>query len=105
MKPAPAYGLMVIVLAGPMAASAAGRIAIDHAPVECVPYDRYTRIAGTGVPADGVAAAQLQFRSAGDRWYTVGMTAQGAEWSAFLPRPTRPLARLEYRIVMRGSDA
>ena len=30
---------------------------------------------------------------------------RGTEWSAVLPRPVRPLARLDYRIVMRTSDA
>ena len=101
-----AAGLLALVLAAPAAASAAGRIAIDHVPVECVLYDRYERIAARGTPADAVAAAQLQFRVEGDGgWYSVGMAAEGEEWSAFLPRPVRPLARLEYRIVMRSSDA
>lgn len=98
--------LLALALAAPVAASPDGRIAIDHSRLDCVPHDRYTRITATGAPADGVAAAQLQFRSEGDRgWYSVGMAVQGAEWSAFLPRPIRPLARLEYRIVMRSSDA
>ena len=101
-----AGGLLAIALAAPVAASAAGRIAIDHAPVDCVPYDRYARIVATGAPADGVATAHLQFRAGGDGgWYSVGMAAEGTAWSAFLPRPIRPLARLEYRIVMRSSDA
>ena len=98
--------LMALALAASVPASAAGRIAIDHARVDCVPYDRYPRIAATGAPADGVATAQLQFRAGGDGgWYSVGMAAEGTAWSAFLPRPIRPLARLEYRIVMRWSDA
>jgi len=106
MKAGWAAGLASLVLAAPVAASAAGRIAIDHVPVECVLYDRYARIAATGAPADLVAAAQLQFRAEGDGgWYSVGMAAEGTGWSAFLPRPVRPLARLEYRIVMRSSDA
>jgi len=95
-----------LFLVAPVAASAAGRIAIDHAPLECVPYDRYTRIVARGGAAEGVGAAQLQFRSEGERgWYSVGMAPQGTEWSAFLPRPARPLASFEYRIVMRASDA
>lgn len=87
-------------------APAADRLAIGHDRVECVPPDRYTRIAATAAPADGVASALLQFRAAADGgWYSVAMAAEGKEWSAFLPRPVHPLARLEYRIVMRGSDA
>ena len=83
-----------------------GAIAIEHAPLECVPFDRYTRIAATGVPAEGVAGAQLQFRSHGDSgWYAIGMATHGAEWAAYLPRPTRSLDRLEYRIVMRSKGA
>jgi hypothetical protein len=106
MKPGWAGGLVALALAAPVAASAAGRIAIDHAPVDCVLYDRYARIAATGTPADLVAAAQLQFRvEEQGGWYSVGMAARGTEWSAFLPRPIPPLARLEYRVVMRSSDA
>jgi hypothetical protein len=94
---------MALALAAPVAAS--GRVAIDHAPVDCVPYDRYARITATAVPAEAVAA-HLQFRAGGEAgWYSVAMAAEGTKWSAFLPRPIQPLARLEYRIVMRSSDA
>lgn len=106
MTPGWVGGLIALVLAAPAAAYAAGGVAIVHAPVECVLYDRYARIAARGAPADAVAASQLQFRAEGDGgWYSVGMAAEGEEWSAFLPRPVRPLARLEYRIVMRSPDA
>jgi hypothetical protein len=105
-SPVGAGVLLALTLAGARTASAAVPIAIDHAPLRCVPYDRYTRIAAAGAPAGDVAAAQLQFRARSDgAWYSVGMAAQGAEWSAFLPRPTRPLDGFEYRIVMRAKDA
>lgn len=69
MTPAWAGGMMALALGAPVAASA-GRIAIDRAPVDCVPYDRYARIAARGTPADAVASAQLQFRAQGDGgWY------------------------------------
>jgi hypothetical protein len=102
-----ASSLLALAVAAPGAASAAGRIAIDHAPLECVPYERYTRITASGAPAAAVASAQLEFRTAvsDESWYSVGMVAQGTEWSAFLPRPVPPLARLEYRIVMRSPEA
>jgi hypothetical protein len=105
MTPGWAGGVLALALAAPVAASAAGRIAIDHARVECVPYDRYTRIAGAR--ADGVVSAQLQFRpeGGGGRWYSIAMAAEGSQWTAVLPRPIRPLSGLEYRIVTRSSGA
>lgn len=106
MRAGRAGGLLALALAAPAASAAAGRLAIEHVPVECVAYERYTRIAARGVPGDDVASAQLQFRAAGGGgWYSVGMAADGTEWAAFLPRPIRPLTGVEYRIVLRGSDA
>jgi hypothetical protein len=96
--------LAALVLSLPVTATAA-TIEIRHTPVECVPRDRYARIAATGAPAEGVAAAEVQFRvGAQDAWYSVRMASEGGEWSAFLPRPMRPLAHFEYRIVMRSAD-
>jgi hypothetical protein len=72
--------------------------------VTCAPLDRYVRIAAR---ADApVARAEVQFRAdAATAWYAVRMTDHGGEWSAYLPRPTSALTRLEYRIVMTGRDA
>jgi hypothetical protein len=98
--PGLADGALALLLAVPVPA------ALDHAPVDCVPYDRYTRITATA-PGPGIAGAQLQFRAGEGGWYSVAMAAGagGREWSAVLPRPVRPLARLDYRIVTRTSDA
>ena len=51
--------LAALALAFPVPAAAAAAIEIRHAPVECVPLDRYARIAASGSPAERVAAAEL----------------------------------------------
>ena len=61
--------------------------------------------AATGSPADHVASAELQFRGEGGDWYSVAMARAGAGFEAYLPRPTRRMARVEYRVVMTGADA
>jgi hypothetical protein len=83
----------------------AGGVQIQHDPVACVPSDRYARIAATAVPAGLVTSALLQFRvDPASAWYSVLMRVEGGEWSAALPRPTKALARFEYRIVMSSPD-
>jgi hypothetical protein len=95
--------VLPLVLAAAATPVAAQTIAIEHAPLACVPADRYARVAARGA---GATAAQLQFRSDADgAWYSTPMTAAGGEWAAFLPRPARSLARLEYRIVIPGTGA
>lgn len=94
---------LALVAAAP--AAAADRIEVRHEAVECVPRDRYARIVASGQPAGAVAAAELQFRVAeGAPWYAIRMAKGGAGHSAELPRPTRPLERFQYRVVMRAAD-
>ena len=93
-----------------VAVRAGGRrrpLAIDHAPVACVPYDRYTRIAATARPRRGSPPRSSSSGPGRPRLvrHRDGRGAGGREWSAVLPRPMRPLARLEYRIVTRATDA
>jgi hypothetical protein len=76
---------------------------VDHTALACIPAERYARVAGRGAQA---ASAQLQFRtSPSGPWYSTRMTAAEGEWSAFLPRPARTLAEVEYRIVATGAGA
>lgn len=92
-----------VALAGD--ASAAVDLKVVHAPIECVPASRYARVVAGGAPAENVARAELQFRVRPDAaWYGVPMTADGASWSATLPRPIAPLTQFEYRIVMTAPD-
>jgi hypothetical protein len=92
-----------LVLAALLAASSssAAEIAVEHTPLACVPADRYLRVSAR---APAAAAVQLQFRSdASGPWYSTPMSEVDGEWTAFLPRPARTLARLEYRIVATGT--
>lgn len=98
-------GAMVVVLALAAPCARAGDVEIRHDPVECVPLDRYERIGARGLPAEQVAAADLQFRVDPDgAWYTVHMKAADGEWSAVLPRPMPALERFEYRVVMTSRE-
>jgi hypothetical protein len=82
-------------------AASASPITIAHDPVECVPGGRYSRISARGTPADEVATAEVQLRVKPEgAWYSVSMKAEGAEWSALLPQPTKSLDGFQYRIVM-----
>ena len=96
--------ITALLLAAPLAA-AAERAAMEKPRLECVSYDRYTRI--TAPKTLGAASARLEFRAAGDggAWYSIGMATEGSLWTAVLPRPMRPLAGLEYRITTRSSMA
>src|SRR5688572_13455184 len=76
---------------------------VDHAALGCIPAERYARVAARDPQA---AAAELQFRtSPSGPWYSTRMTSAEGEWSAFLPRPARTLAEVEYRIVALGAGA
>ncbi len=95
-----------VVASSTAVGASAAEIAIAHVPAACVAPDRYARIAATGSPAERVAAAELQFRGeGGGDWYSVTMTRAGGGFEAHLPRPTRRTARVEYRVVMTGTDA
>ncbi len=86
-------------------ALAADTIDIQHEPVTCVPFDQYARIVAVGRPAEGVASAELQFRSdPSGAWYSTSMRVEDGAWTGVLPRSSQSLSRLEYRIVMTGSD-
>lgn len=96
-----------LVLASLFAAQAlpvaAQPVAIEHEALACVPADRYVRVVARAASA---ASAELQFRSDADgAWYSTPMTPAGGEWVAFLPRPARTLARLEYRVVAKAAAA
>ena len=94
-----------VVLALSASVAHAGGVEIRHDPVACVPLDRYARLSAKGIPAGQVASAELQFRvDPAGAWYSVLMKAEGDEWSAVLPRPTGPLDRFEYRVVMTSRD-
>lgn len=88
------------------AAASASALEVVHQPVACAAPDRYVRVTAEGRPADGVAAAHVEFRASpqGD-WYRVAMTAAEGRWSALLPRPTAGLRRFEYRVALTGRDA
>ena len=78
---------------------------VRHDPVGCVAAGRYTRVTATAAPAEKVARAELQFRvPPAAEWYSIAMTSAGGSWSAFLPRPSRPLAQFEYRIAMTSAE-
>jgi len=92
--------LALVLVAAPV--SAAG-VEIAHTPPACVPADRYLRVTARG---EGVAGAELQFRAdGGTDWYGTRMTSEAGTWSAYLPRPTGRLARIEYRIAVTGADS
>jgi hypothetical protein len=97
--------LATVVLSG-RSVHAAG-IAIEHTALGCVPVDRYAVVTARAAGNAPVAGAQLQFRVApAAEWYSIRMTADdGGGWVGYLPRPTRKLPALEYRIVMTGADA
>jgi hypothetical protein len=95
--------LVSVAIAAAVPASAA--VEIVHTPPACVPADRYLRVTARGAAGEGVAGAELQFRAAGTDWYGVRMTADAGAWSAYLPRPTGRLERIEYRIAMTGADS
>ena len=97
-----AAGAAAVAIAAPLCAAP---IEIAHQPVSCVPVDRYLHVTARGVPAGEVASAELQFRAGGTEWYAVRMASDAGTWSAYLPRPTARLARIEYRIAMAGADS
>ncbi len=98
-----ARSLLVVVSAVLAAAPVCAGVEIAHTPPACVPADRYLRVTAQG---EGVAGAELQFRAdGGTDWYGVRMTADAGTWSAYLPRPTARLARIEYRIAVTGADS
>ena len=77
---------------------------VDHAPLACVPADRYARVAARVPP--GAATVDLQFRTTAEGgWYATRMTSAGEEWAGFLPRPARAGGDVEYRIVVTGASA
>ena len=91
--------LGVALAAAPVSAG----VEITHTPPACVPADRYLRVTAQG---QGAAGAELQFRAdGGTDWYGVRMTSEAGAWSAYLPRPTPRLARIEYRIAATGADS
>jgi hypothetical protein len=85
----------------------AADIVVEHTSLECVPVDRYAVITARATGDAVVAGADLQFRvDPAAPWYSIRMTAQdGGSWVGYLPRPTRGLPKLDYRIVMTGADA
>jgi len=84
---------------------AAAAVEIRHDPIDCVAADRYAIIHAGGTPAERVAGAEIHFREGGEGgWYAVRMAAQGGRWMGVLPKPTRRVTRLEYRIVMTATD-
>jgi hypothetical protein len=88
------------------AAGTARALEVVHEPLSCVPAGRYARIVARGVPAEGVASAEAQFRTGPDAgWYRVRLDADGDAWQGFLPQPTAALARFEYRVVLFAPDA
>jgi hypothetical protein len=94
------------LLAGmaPALALAEAGLKIRHAGPSCLPTDRYAVITAEGDPAERVADAELQFRvDPAGGWYATRLAPESGRWTGLLPRATRPLPRLEYRIVMRTS--
>jgi hypothetical protein len=87
----------VVGLAGAPALEAAGP-SIDHAPVACVQANRYPQLQARFDPVASVARALLHFRGPGPHWYSVAMKADGAAYSAVLPRPKKSLKELRYYI-------
>lgn len=98
---------LALAAAIPAAGASAFSLAIEHAAISCVPIDRYARVTARAAGAAPIAGAELQFRiDAGSAWYSVRMAAEdGGEWAAYLPRPTRALRQLDYRVVMTAPDA
>lgn len=88
-----------------VSAQAAG-IAIEHNALGCVPVDRYAVVTARPAAGGAVAAAEVQFRvDPASGWYSIRMSAEdGGSWVAYLPRATRGLPQLDYRIVMTGAD-
>ena len=98
-------GMAVSLALAASAHAIAGPLEIRHDAVGCVAVDRYSQIVAGATLAESVARAELQFRIRPDAdWYGVPMTADGATWSALLPRPVAPLTQFEYRIVMTATD-
>src|SRR5262245_48986417 len=96
---------LALVVLSTTAASAAA-LEVEHVPVACAALDRYLVVSARGVPAEGVAAGEVAFRTGeGAGWYTVAMSARDGAWTAALPRPVAPLARFEYRVTLKGRDA
>ena len=76
---------------------------VDHAPLACVPADRYARVTARSADA---TAADLEFRTRADGpWYRTRMTREADGWAAFLPRPAVTLGEIEYRIATTGAGA
>jgi hypothetical protein len=107
MKQIGARVLPALALASWAPIAQAAHIEIQHDPPTCVAADRFVRIVAkaTGAQAEGVRGAELQFRAEAEGgWYSIAMTRVSGEWSAVLPRTTRALTRVEYRISMAGPD-
>ena len=101
MRPLPVVALAFVLAAPPLASAAA--VSIEHTALACAPPDRYVRVTAQ---APGAAAVRLEFRSDPEGpWYSTPMASAGGEWSAFLPRAARSLARLEYRVVTVAAGA
>ena len=76
---------------------------LSHAPIACVPADRYARIVAE---APGAARAELQFRTGeAGGWYSARMARDGGVWVGYLPRAARGVGRYEYRVTATGADA
>jgi hypothetical protein len=94
--------VLALALTAP-AVSGAAQLEVRHEPLSCVPRDRYARVSAQGMPAHEVVRAEIQFRTGPDAgWYTIAMAAEGAAWSALLPRAMTSLSAFQYRIVMTG---
>ena len=84
-------------------AAAEAAAPVDHAPLACVPADRYARVTARSAEA---AAADLEFRTRADApWYRIRMTREADGWAAFLPRPAVTLGEIEYRIATADAGA
>jgi hypothetical protein len=96
----PAVATLALVLA-PAASGRAAPLEIRHQPLSCMPLYRYARVTAEAVPAEGLARAEIQFRTGpAAAWYSIQMTALGASWSALLPSALPSLPGFEYRIVI-----
>jgi hypothetical protein len=93
--------LAAFLIAG---AAGAAPIELHHAPLSCVPPNRYALVTASAVPATVVAGADLEFRSdPNGGWHAIAMTNESGTWSARLPRPTTSLEWFEYRVVLTST--
>jgi hypothetical protein len=78
---------------------------IDHQGVACAAAEKFPRLTARFSPVETLAVARVVFQGQNkEEWYSVAMKADGAAFSAVLPKPKKSLKSFRYYIEATGKS-